>query len=51
MGIPLAIAIKFQHAWLDDEIPPKTPYPTGSLIWIMAVLSLILSALFATIFV
>jgi len=51
MGIPLGIAIKFIHAWLDDEITPNKPYPTGSLIRVMAVLSLILSTLFAIAFV
>jgi hypothetical protein len=51
MGIPLAILIKFIHAWLHNDIFPNKPYRAGSLIRVMAVLSLILSVLFAIIIV
>ncbi|MBA6352715.1 hypothetical protein [Colwellia sp. BRX9-1] len=51
MGIPLAIIIKYIHGWLDNAISPKTPYPTGQLIWVMATLAIILSIILAIVYI
>ncbi|AAZ26834.1 hypothetical protein CPS_1802 [Colwellia psychrerythraea 34H] len=50
MGIPLAILIKFLHGWLHNDIFPNEPYPTMDLILVIAITSLILSAIGAVIF-